>query len=84
MSIQNTQDLALNFVVSAIATTVVAPLDRIKLLLQVQPNLCKHNSSLQNFHYTGVRDCFLEIRTRQGLMSLWRGNLPSVLRIVPG
>jgi solute carrier family 25 (adenine nucleotide translocator) protein 4/5/6/31 len=84
MSAQSISDFGLNFIVSSIATTVVAPIDRVKLILQVQPSLCSHTSSLQKDRFTGAVDCLRQIRAQQGFRSLWNGNTAGVLRFVPG
>jgi solute carrier family 25 (adenine nucleotide translocator) protein 4/5/6/31 len=64
----------------AVAVTVVAPLERIKLILQVQ-----HGASniLPHQKYKGIMDCLIRIPKEEGTLSFWRGNMSSVLRCFP-
>lgn len=65
---------------SAISKTLVAPIERVKLLLQVQ-----HVSShiAPENRYKGIIDCFTRLPREQGFSSYWRGNLVNVLRGFP-
>ncbi|KAG2454149.1 hypothetical protein HYH02_001185 [Chlamydomonas schloesseri] len=66
---------------SAIAKTMVAPLERIKILLQVQ-----HMASADRAapRYMGVRDVLARLPAREGgVLSLWRGNGANVARLFP-
>ncbi|KAG2432586.1 hypothetical protein HXX76_008930 [Chlamydomonas incerta] len=66
---------------SAIAKTMVAPLERIKILLQVQ-HMAAANSAAAR--YTGVRDVLARLPAREGgVLSLWRGNGANVARLLP-
>jgi len=60
----------------AVSETVMAPVERVKLLLQVQP-ITKED------RYKGMIDCFIRIPKEQGVMSFWRGNLVNVIRYIP-
>lgn len=65
-----------------IAKTVAAPIERVKLLIQTQdriPDIASGNVP----RYSGIRNCFVRVIREQGLPSLWRGNLPNVLRYFP-
>ena len=65
---------------AAVSKTVVAPIERVKLLLQVQyanPNIPKE------MQYNGIGDCFSRVMNEQGVMALWRGNLANVIRYFP-
>lgn len=64
-----------------ISTTVYAPLERVKLLLQCQSEIRKQRQMTQN--YSGVRDCIKKIYKTEGLRSFWRGNLIHVLSHFP-
>jgi len=60
--------------------TVVAPIERVKLLLQVQDaakNIPKDK------RYKGIVDAFVRIPAEQGMSALWRGNLANVIRYFP-
>ena len=65
---------------AAVSKTVVAPIERVKLLLQVQyanPNIPKEQQ------YNGIGDCFSRVVAESGVFSLWRGNLANVIRYFP-
>jgi len=60
--------------------TAVAPIERVKLLLQVQA-VSKQLSESQK--YKGIVDCFVRIPKEQGVGAFWRGNLANVIRYFP-
>lgn len=65
---------------AAVAKTAVAPIERVKLLLQVQhasKQIKKENQ------YKGMVDAFIRIPKEQGFLSFWRGNLANVIRYFP-
>jgi solute carrier family 25 phosphate transporter 23/24/25/41 len=64
----------------AIARTTTAPLDRIKLLFQVQA-VPSANSDAQA--YTSVRQAFMKIYREEGVLAFWKGNGANVIRIFP-
>ena len=55
----------------AFSRTAVAPLDRLKLLKQLQAEYAQNRSAWQ---------VATEVYRREGMLSFWRGNLPLVLR----
>lgn len=65
---------------AAIAKTAVAPLERAKLLLQVQ-----HTSKQikPEERYKGMLDVFVRIPKETGFLSFWRGNFANVIRYFP-
>lgn len=65
---------------AAISKTAVAPIERIKLLLQVQ-----HASKqiTADKHYKGIIDAAIRIPKEQGPLSFWRGNFANVIRYFP-
>ncbi|XP_074025287.1 ADP,ATP carrier protein 1 isoform X1 [Leptinotarsa decemlineata] len=65
---------------AAVAKTAVAPIERVKLLLQVQA--ASKQISAENA-YKGMIDCFVRIPREQGVLSYWRGNLANVIRYFP-
>ncbi|XP_014278255.1 ADP,ATP carrier protein 1 [Halyomorpha halys] len=65
---------------AAIAKTAVAPIERVKLLLQVQ-HISKQLSAEKR--YKGIIDAFIRIPREQGFLSFWRGNLANVIRYFP-
>lgn len=74
------KDFIAGGVAAAISKTTVAPIERVKLLLQVQ-HASKQISP--DKHYKGMVDCFVRIPKEQGMLSYWRGNLANVIRYFP-
>jgi len=82
------QDQAINFlkdfaaggIAAGISKTAVAPIERVKLLLQVQ-----HASKqiAKDKQYKGIIDTFVRIPKEQGFLAFWRGNLANVIRYFP-
>ena len=73
-------DFMIGGVSAAVSKTLVAPIERVKLLLQVQdanPNIPADQ------RYNGIGDCFSRVIKEQGFGSLWRGNLANVVRYFP-
>jgi len=74
------KDFIAGGVSAAISKTAVAPIERVKLLLQVQhvsKQIAKENQ------YKGMIDCFVRIPKEQGFLAFWRGNLANVIRYFP-
>ena len=71
------RDMLLSGTAAVVAKTVVAPIERIKLLLQLQATSVQISRDRQ---YKGIIDCLLRIPREEGLLSFWRGNLPNVYR----
>jgi solute carrier family 25 (adenine nucleotide translocator) protein 4/5/6/31 len=67
-------------VVAGISKTVVAPIERVKLLLQVQD---ASSQIKPEDKYKGIVDCFARVTKEQGFASLWRGNTANVIRYFP-
>jgi len=65
---------------AAISKTAVAPIERVKLLLQVQH--VSKQIAVEN-RYKGMIDCFVRIPREQGFLSFWRGNMANVIRYFP-
>lgn len=74
------KDFAAGGISAAVSKTAVAPIERVKLLLQVQ-HISKQISADQR--YKGMVDCFVRIPKEQGFASYWRGNLANVIRYFP-
>lgn len=74
------KDFVAGGVAAAISKTAVAPIERVKLLLQVQ-----HASTqiTEAQRYKGMIDCFVRIPKEQGFLSFWRGNMANVIRYFP-
>ncbi|EYB85913.1 hypothetical protein Y032_0288g1471 [Ancylostoma ceylanicum] len=73
-------DLAVGGASAAISKTVVAPVERVKLLLQVQYS---HESIAAQDRYKGIIDAFIRVPKEQGFFSFWRGNFTNVMRYFP-
>merc|ERR1712151_1350171 len=65
---------------AAVSKTIVAPIERVKMLLQVQ-QVVKDIPLEQR--YNGIGDCFSRVVKEQGFWSLYRGNLANVIRYFP-
>jgi solute carrier family 25 (adenine nucleotide translocator) protein 4/5/6/31 len=75
-------DLAAGGTAGGISKTVVAPIERVKLLLQTQDSHPKIKSG-EMARYTGIINCFTRVSAEQGIASFWRGNLANVIRYFP-
>eukprot|EP00189_Rhodosorus_marinus_P004884 CAMPEP_0113960870 /NCGR_PEP_ID=MMETSP0011_2-20120614/4971_1 /TAXON_ID=101924 /ORGANISM="Rhodosorus marinus" /LENGTH=355 /DNA_ID=CAMNT_0000972403 /DNA_START=368 /DNA_END=1435 /DNA_ORIENTATION=+ /assembly_acc=CAM_ASM_000156 len=75
-------DLAAGGVAGGISKTLVAPIERVKLLLQTQDANPRIKSG-EIARYTGIVDCFSRVAKEQGVSSFWRGNLANVIRYFP-
>lgn len=74
------KDFAAGGISAAVSKTAVAPIERVKLLLQVQ-HISKQISP--DKQYKGMIDCFVRIPKEQGFASYWRGNMANVIRYFP-
>jgi solute carrier family 25 (adenine nucleotide translocator) protein 4/5/6/31 len=74
------KDLAAGGVAGGISKTVVAPIERVKLLLQVQDS---SKSISEDKKYKGIMDAFRRIPQEQGMSAFWRGNTANVIRYFP-
>jgi solute carrier family 25 (adenine nucleotide translocator) protein 4/5/6/31 len=73
-------DFALGGVSAAISKTAVAPIERIKLLLQTQDANAKISGEKK---YKGIVDCMVRVPKEEGFSAFWRGNLANVIRYFP-
>jgi len=65
---------------AAVSKTIVAPIERVKMLLQVQEVV---KDIPKDQRYNGIADCFKRVSSEQGFWSLYRGNLANVIRYFP-
>lgn len=65
---------------AAVSKTAVAPIERVKLILQVQ---AANKQVVAGQEYKGIIDCFVRIPKEQGFSAFWRGNLANVIRYFP-
>jgi len=79
---ENRLDFYENFLLSGVAAvvskTTVAPIDRVKLVLQTQNERLKQGRVQKPF--AGLVDCSVRILKDEGFLQLWRGNLTNVIR----
>ncbi len=77
-------DFMLDFIAggisAAVSKTVVAPLERVKILLQIQD---AQKFIPKDQQYKGIVDCFSRVYREQGFFSFWRGNVVNVVRYFP-
>ncbi|CAI5475013.1 unnamed protein product [Closterium sp. Yama58-4] len=75
-------DLAVGGALGGVSHTIVAPIERVKLLLQTQDS----NAAIlagQHRRYRGFVDAVTTIVKEEGFWALWRGNGTSVMRYYP-
>lgn len=65
---------------AAVSKTAVAPIERVKLLLQVQD---ASKSIAVDKRYKGIMDVLTRVPKEQGFTALWRGNMANVIRYFP-
>jgi len=75
-------DLVLGGVSGAIVKTAMAPIERVKILMQTQDSNPKVLSG-EIPKYTGIGDCFARVNAEQGPKAFWRGNLVNCIRYAP-
>jgi len=73
-------DFVLGGVSAAVSKTAVAPIERIKLLLQTQDANVKITGDKK---YKGIVDCLVRVPKEEGFGAFWRGNLANVIRYFP-
>jgi solute carrier family 25 (adenine nucleotide translocator) protein 4/5/6/31 len=75
-------DLLVGGSIGAVSKTVMAPVERVKLLLQTQDsNPDVISGKVQR--YKSIGDCFARVSSEQGFAAFWRGNLVNCLRYAP-
>jgi len=76
------QDFALGGLSGAIAKTLTAPIERIKLVIQTQDANPKIRSG-EVPRYKGIVDCGSRIMSEQGFARFWDGNFTNCIRYFP-
>jgi len=79
---QLASDLLIGGTIGAISKTIMAPVERVKLLMQTQDSNPLVLSG-QVERYKGIGDCFRRVHADQGILAFWRGNLVNCLRYAP-
>lgn len=72
------QDFLIGGISGSIAKTLTAPIDRVKLILQLQKIMKTDGEK-----YKGIVDCFSKTIKKEGFLSLWRGNMANIIRYFP-
>ncbi|XP_065346010.1 ADP/ATP translocase 1-like [Cloeon dipterum] len=75
------KDFLLGGLAGTVSKTAAAPIERVKLLLQLQDGSVQMRNS--DKRYDGIVDCVRSVLKEQGLLSFWRGNLANVVRYFP-
>lgn len=74
-------DFVMGGAAAAVAKSVAAPIERVKLLLQNQGEMLKRGHLKRP--YMGVADCFSRVFAEEGVLAFWRGNQANVIRYFP-
>jgi len=75
-------NFALGGVSGAVAKTLTAPIERVKLIIQTQDANPRIRSG-EVPRYTGIINCFSRVSSEQGFLAFWRGNFTNVIRYFP-
>lgn len=78
----NWRDVVAGASAGAFSRTMTAPIERVKLLMQLQGSLESNNNNNNNLiRKKNAWHCAKRIYHDEGILSFWRGNLPSVMRV---
>lgn len=77
------RDLIAGAVLGGVVHTIVAPIERSKLILQTQESNLAIVGGSGGRRFKGMLDCIVRTVRDEGILSLWRGNGSSVLRYYP-
>jgi len=75
-------NLAAGGIAGAVAKTITAPMEKVKLAIQNQDSNPKIVSG-EMPRYKGMGDCYVRHIKELGVVSLWRGNVANCIRYVP-
>jgi len=75
-------NLAAGGIAGAVAKTMTAPMEKVKLAIQNQDSNPRIVSG-EMPRYTGMGDCYARHIKELGITSLWRGNVANCVRYVP-
>ncbi|XP_006872186.1 PREDICTED: solute carrier family 25 member 43 [Chrysochloris asiatica] len=67
---------------AAVTQTLSFPFDMVKRKMQAHSPFLPHCGGV-DIHFSGVVDCFWQIIKTQGILGLWNGLTPNLLKIVP-
>ncbi|KAG6417090.1 hypothetical protein SASPL_119240 [Salvia splendens] len=77
------RDLTAGALMGGVVHTIVAPIERAKLLLQTQESNAAILAGGRHRRFRGMVDCIARTVNEEGVLSLWRGNGSSVIRYYP-
>jgi solute carrier family 25 (adenine nucleotide translocator) protein 4/5/6/31 len=77
------RDLMAGAVLGGVVHTIVAPIERSKLILQTQESNLAIVGGSGGRRFKGMLDCIVRTVRDEGILSLWRGNGSSVIRYYP-
>ncbi|PHJ19168.1 adenine nucleotide [Cystoisospora suis] len=80
--LNSAKDFLAGGISAGVSKTIVAPIERVKMLIQTQDSIPEIKEGKVP-RYTGIVDCFRRVSQEQGVISLWRGNLANVIRYFP-
>ncbi|KAM9538218.1 solute carrier family 25 member 43 [Guaruba guarouba] len=69
-------------VAAAVAQTLSFPFETVKRKMQAQSPWLPHYGAV-DVYFTGMADCFRQTVKNKGVLGLWSGLTPSLLKIVP-
>merc|ERR1712072_885895 len=82
------ENFLLNFMLGGVSgcvgKTIVAPTERIKLIMQTQSSTTAGpRHGLIRPQYSGLVDCFKKVIRKEGFVNLWKGNGVNTFKIFP-
>merc|ERR1712072_156231 len=82
------ENFLLNFMLGGVSgcvgKTIVAPTERIKLIMQTQSSTTAGpRHGLIRPQYSGLVDCFKKVVRKEGFVNLWKGNGVNTFKIFP-
>lgn len=75
------KDFVMGGAAAIVSKSAVAPIERVKLLLQNQSEMIKRGQLKRP--YLGVTNGFKRVFAEEGLVAFWRGNQANVIRYFP-
>jgi solute carrier family 25 (mitochondrial adenine nucleotide translocator), member 4/5/6/31 len=75
------KDFVMGGAAAIISKTAVAPIERVKLLLQNQSEMIKRGNL--KTPYLGLSNTFKRVFAEEGLLAFWRGHQANVIRYFP-
>ena len=75
-------DFLFGGIAATFSKTMIAPLERVKILLQTQDaNRKIREGKIRK--YEGTKDCLSRVIKEEGFLKLWRGNIANIARYFP-